>query len=82
MFLFNFITDTEPIYEEIVRQIAASFGKPYPFDVRMKILGTTEQRSAQIAVQDLRLPITVDQYLKKYHKLCGELLGNAPLLKG
>lgn len=76
------LLDTEPAYEEIVRQIARAFGKPYPFEVRMKIMGTTDQRSAQIAVNDLHLPISVGEYLERYYKLCGELLGNAPLLKG
>lgn len=65
-----------------MRRIAKQFGKPYPFDVRMKIMGTTEQRSAEIAVTDLKLPLTVDQYLVKYNILCHEMLGSSKLLQG
>lgn len=79
---FSSLTDTEAIYEEITRQIARVFGKPYPHDVRMKILGTTEQRSAEIAVNDLKLPISVNEYLDRYQKLSNQLLGNPPLLTG
>ncbi|XP_054082878.1 probable pseudouridine-5'-phosphatase isoform X2 [Zeugodacus cucurbitae] len=74
--------DTEVIYEEIVRQIAGSFNKPYPRDVRVRMLGTTEQKSAQIAVNDLELPITVEEYLKIFTNKCKEMLGNSPLMKG
>lgn len=65
-----------------MRRIAKSFGKPYPFDVRMKIMGTTEQRSAEIAVTDLKLPLTVSEYLDRYNILCREMLGRGSLLKG
>uniref|UniRef100_A0A0A1WZV0 Probable pseudouridine-5'-monophosphatase n=1 Tax=Zeugodacus cucurbitae TaxID=28588 RepID=A0A0A1WZV0_ZEUCU len=80
--IFCFVVDTEVIYEEIVRQIAGSFNKPYPRDVRVRMLGTTEQKSAQIAVNDLELPITVEEYLKIFTNKCKEMLGNSPLMKG
>uniref|UniRef100_A0A034WRH8 Putative pseudouridine-5'-monophosphatase n=1 Tax=Bactrocera dorsalis TaxID=27457 RepID=A0A034WRH8_BACDO len=57
--LDGLLLDTEVVYEEIVRQIAGSFNKSYPRDVRLKLLGTTEQKSAEIAVNELELPITL-----------------------
>ncbi|XP_069962554.1 probable pseudouridine-5'-phosphatase isoform X1 [Bactrocera oleae] len=74
--------DTEVGYEEIVRQIAGSFNKSYPRDVRVKMLGTTEQKSAAIAVNELELPITVEEYLKRFTNKCKEMLGNSPLMQG
>ncbi|XP_017835003.1 probable pseudouridine-5'-phosphatase isoform X1 [Drosophila busckii] len=76
------LLDTERIYEEITRQIAASFNRPYPESVRFKLMGTTEQRSAEIAVEDCKLPITVNEFLKRYHKMCGERMHDVPLLQG
>ncbi len=66
----------------MIADIAKSFGKPYPFDVRMKILGTTEQRTAEIAVNDLKLPITTNDFIKRFDKLGRERLGDVPLLRG
>ncbi|XP_039950218.1 probable pseudouridine-5'-phosphatase isoform X1 [Bactrocera neohumeralis] len=76
------LLDTEVVYEEIVRQIADSFNKSYPRDVRVKMLGSTEQKSAAIAVIELELPITVEEYLKIFTIKCKEMLGNSPLMPG
>ncbi|XP_030382909.1 probable pseudouridine-5'-phosphatase isoform X3 [Scaptodrosophila lebanonensis] len=76
------LLDTEKIYEEITRQIAAAFGRPYPEAVRFRVMGTTEQRSAEIAVTECKLPLSVGEFLQRYHKLCGERLHNVPLLEG
>ncbi|XP_037957276.1 probable pseudouridine-5'-phosphatase isoform X1 [Teleopsis dalmanni] len=76
------LLDTEGIYEEITRQIVKPFGKTYPFEVRVQVLGTNERTSAEITVRELDLPITVDEFLEQYHKLCQEMLGNTPLMKG
>ncbi|CAD6999353.1 probable pseudouridine-5'-phosphatase isoform X2 [Ceratitis capitata] len=76
------LLDTEEVYEEIVRQIAGSFNKSYPHDVRVKMLGSTELKSAQIAVSELELPISVEEYLSIFTKKCKEMLGHSPLMKG
>ncbi|XP_034474021.1 probable pseudouridine-5'-phosphatase isoform X2 [Drosophila innubila] len=76
------LLDTEKIYEEITRQIAGSFGRPYPEAVRFRVMGTTEKRSAEIAIDECQLPLTVGEFLKRYHKMCGERMLNVPLLEG
>ncbi|EDW12959.2 probable pseudouridine-5'-phosphatase isoform X2 [Drosophila mojavensis] len=76
------LLDTERIYEEITRQIAGAYGRPYPEAVRFRVMGTTERRSAEIAVAECAIPITVNDFLQRYHKLCGERLRNVPLLEG
>ncbi|XP_037922907.1 probable pseudouridine-5'-phosphatase isoform X2 [Hermetia illucens] len=76
------LLDTEPIYEGMVRQIAAIYGKPYPYDVRMRIMGTTEQLTAKIAVTELNLPISVEQFLDKFTELSLVNLGKADLHPG
>ncbi|XP_055919894.1 probable pseudouridine-5'-phosphatase [Eupeodes corollae] len=74
--------DTEHIYEEITERIAAAFNIKYPLDVRMKVKGRTEHDSAVVAVRELKLPIGVPEYLKKYEQMSRAMLGGAPLLKG
>ncbi|XP_032592610.1 probable pseudouridine-5'-phosphatase isoform X2 [Drosophila grimshawi] len=76
------LLDTERIYEDITRQIAGSFGRPYPVAVRFRVMGTTERCSAEIAVDECQLPISVNDFLKRYHKMCGERLQKVPLLEG
>lgn len=66
----------------MIADIAKSYGKSYPLDVRMKILGTTEQRTAEIAVNDLKLPISIGEFHKKFNDLGYQRLGDAPLLRG
>lgn len=75
-------TDTEHIYEGLVRDIAKSCNKPYPWDVRMRILGTTEQMTAKIAVNELHLPITVDEFKQKFTELGRKRLANVTWLRG
>uniref|UniRef100_A0A8D8KQM0 Probable pseudouridine-5'-phosphatase n=1 Tax=Culex pipiens TaxID=7175 RepID=A0A8D8KQM0_CULPI len=48
----------------------------------MRVLGTTEQRTVSIIVNDLKLSCTVDDFLKKFREKQLLELGGAPLLKG
>lgn len=85
MFLFvsSFrLTDTEPVYEEVIRQIAQTYSKTYPIEVRLKLLGTTEPRTAEIAVTEIGLPISPQEFLEKFHKLCRPLLANCLMKPG
>lgn len=48
----------------------------------MRILGTTEQRTCEIAVKELNLPCTVDELHRQYVKMSIERLEDVYLLKG
>ncbi|XP_075152260.1 pseudouridine 5'-phosphatase-like Gs1l isoform X2 [Haematobia irritans] len=76
------LLDTEPVYEEVIRQIATSHNKPYPLEVRLKLMGTTENRTAEIVVNDLNLPITTDEFLQNFHELCRQRLSNCAIKQG
>lgn len=76
------LLDTEHIYESVVRDIAKSFGKDYPLEVRMKVMGTTEQMTAKIVVEDLGLPIDLDEFLRRLHKMCNKRFTSLALLPG
>lgn len=76
------LMDTEHIYEGVVRDIAKSFDKDYPHDVRMKVMGTTEQMTAKIVVEDLHLPIDLDEFLRRFHKLCNKRFTSLALMPG
>lgn len=75
-------SDTEHIYEGLVRDIAKMYNKPYPYETRIRILGTTEQMTAKIAVNELKLPITVDEFRQKFCELGRKRLQNVTWLRG
>lgn len=62
--------------------MAKSFNKEYDFVTRMKVMGTTEHRTAEIAVKDLNLPITVDEFKKTVQAMGKQRLQNVPLFRG
>uniref|UniRef100_A0A2M4ANA3 Pseudouridine-5'-phosphatase n=1 Tax=Anopheles triannulatus TaxID=58253 RepID=A0A2M4ANA3_9DIPT len=76
------LLDTEPIYERILGDLLKSYSSPYPRATRMKVMGTTEQRTCSILVQDLKLPCTVDDFLAQFRRNQLLHLGQAPLLQG
>lgn len=82
MGFFYIISDTEPVYEKIVSDILKTFNKPYPLETRLRVLGTNEFKTCEIAVNELKLPITADEFFIKFRKLCDERLGNSDLLGG
>lgn len=58
------LLDTEHIYESSVREICGKFGKDYPLDVRMKVMGTQAEKSADIVITNMKLPLSVTEFLK------------------
>lgn len=76
------ILDTEHIYESSCREILRSFGKEYPYETRMRVLGTTEQATAAIIINELNVPITVQQFIDKQHVICRREFKKLNLMKG
>uniref|UniRef100_A0A8W7PA82 Uncharacterized protein n=1 Tax=Anopheles coluzzii TaxID=1518534 RepID=A0A8W7PA82_ANOCL len=73
--------DTEKIYENILRDLLKSYNSPYPWPTRMKVMGTTEQRTCSILVNDLKLPCSVDEFLARFRRDQLLHLGRAPLMQ-
>lgn len=76
------LLDTEHIYEDVVRDIAKSFGKDYPMSVRLKLMGTTDQISAKIAIEGMGLPISIDEYLVRHKEMCRQRFQHVKLMPG
>lgn len=66
----------------MIAEIAAKYDSEYPRCVRMEILGTTTQRTAEIAVNELNLPITPDEFVKQFEELGRQRLEEANILPG
>lgn len=80
--LLIMFTDTENSYEKVIQQIAGKYGKIYTKEIKISLLGTTEQDTARIAVASMELPITPKEFHQRFSDLCQTALENAPLFKG
>lgn len=76
------LLDTEHIYENSVREICGSFGKDYPLDVRMKVMGTQAEKSAEIVITHLSLPLAVPEFLKLQSKIVRKKFASIDLMDG
>lgn len=66
------LLDTETIYEKVVTDILKEFNKPYPRDIRTQVLGRTGDKSAEIIINAMNLPYTIQEYWKKYNDMSKE----------
>lgn len=66
----------------MISAIARKYGKEYTLETRMKIMGTPEPTTAKIAVSEMNLPITPEQFLSEYEEMGKIHLQNPPLFEG
>ena len=78
----SWIPESESAYDRVVSEIGAPFGSPYTTDIKIKILGTPEPDTAKIAIQEMGLPYTVDEFLEIYRAKVKEQLQHPPLMPG
>ncbi|XP_044259522.1 pseudouridine-5'-phosphatase-like [Tribolium madens] len=76
------LIESESAYDKVISEIAEAFGKQYTKDIKIKILGTPEPDTARIAVTEMGLPYTIDQFLEIYRSKVRQELQNPPLMPG
>jgi pseudouridine-5'-monophosphatase len=76
------LLDTEPIHWQVNAAIAQRYGKTFTLSVHTKIIGRTAPDSAQIVVDMLNLPLTVEQYLDERDELIFDLYPAAQPMPG
>jgi HAD superfamily hydrolase (TIGR01509 family) len=57
------LLDTEPIYTEVTKAIAAEHGKVFDWTVKADLIGRPALDSAEFLIEKLALPITPEAYL-------------------
>lgn len=70
------------MYYKIDCEIVGQYGKQFLKEMKQKVLGTTEHRSAEIIVEMLQLPVAPEDYLIQVKKLQLERLGNVDPMPG
>ena len=64
------------------QEVCLKFGKALTPEARLKLLGSTERRSCEICVNDLKLNCTVDEFVKDFRELSQQRLPNVDFMPG
>lgn len=67
------LLNTEPLHWQVNADIASRYGKTFDLSVHTKIIGRTSQDSAQIIIDMLDLPLTVESYLEERDSIIFDL---------
>lgn len=62
--------------------IAKEYGKTYTDECKLKLNGTIETETARIAIEEMGLPLTIEEFLKKFHDYSDMQLPECPLMPG
>lgn len=76
------ILATEKVIETIFREICQKYQKSFVSDVRLKVLGSTEQKSCKIIVDECQLPVSEAAFMKEYKTLSLQRLADCAMLPG
>ncbi|GFS23998.1 pseudouridine-5'-monophosphatase, partial [Elysia marginata] len=73
---------TERCYSESIEEICQQYGKTFTWELKAKQMGQKEAVSAQIAIDELGLPLTVEEYLSSLRAKLEQKFPHAQLLPG
>ncbi|XP_063909555.1 pseudouridine-5'-phosphatase-like [Zophobas morio] len=76
------IIESESVYDKVFSEIALNHGTEYTKDTKLKMMGTPDPITAQIAIKEMQLPYNVDQFLEIYLPRAKELLKHPQLMPG
>jgi pseudouridine 5'-phosphatase len=76
------LLDTEPIYTEVTKAIAAEHGKVFDWTVKADLIGRPAFDSAEFLIEKLALPITPEEYLAKRTPILEKLLARTEAVTG
>lgn len=75
-------TDTEDLYTEAFQNILSRFGKDYTFQLKQKLMGSQSIETAKTIINELDLPMTVDEFLEESQKEFEKLFPDTLVLPG
>ncbi|KAJ8929073.1 hypothetical protein NQ314_018271 [Rhamnusium bicolor] len=65
-----------------IANIAKRFGKKYTPEIHGKVIGTVERESARIAVTEMKIPMSVDNFQIEFRTTAHKHFHNVPLMPG
>ncbi|XP_076098965.1 pseudouridine-5'-phosphatase-like isoform X1 [Mytilus galloprovincialis] len=62
------LLDTERLYSQITQDIVSKYGKNFTWAIKSQQMGKKETEASKIIIDELELPLTVEEYLALAHK--------------
>lgn len=76
------VLDTEKNNIQSVIKVVAKFGKTYDLDLRSRVLGAPELDGAKMVVNELNLPISVEEYINMVRAIKSKVMSDVDVLPG
>ncbi|XP_047034573.1 pseudouridine-5'-phosphatase-like isoform X2 [Helicoverpa zea] len=76
------ILNTEDLYTVGFQKVASRFGKEFTFELKSKIMGQQSKEFAGTIINDLGLPLTVDEFLSETRAIFDELFPQCQIMPG
>lgn len=76
------LLDTEPLYTKATQRVIAPFGKRFDRSLKRKIMGGDSRVGAAKVIDELDLPLTVDEFLDQRAAILIKLFVAAPEIPG
>ncbi|KAG5878899.1 hypothetical protein JTB14_023557 [Gonioctena quinquepunctata] len=76
------LLDTEIIYKNVIQRIASRFGRVYTPHIQGILVGTVERESSRIAVEMMKLPMSIDEFQSEFRKKAHKDMHNVPMMPG
>jgi beta-phosphoglucomutase-like phosphatase (HAD superfamily) len=80
--LDGLLIDTETCYTVANDAVAQRYGTRFTWDLKSRIMGRSDHESATIIINELKLPLTVDQLLDQIHEEFSIALKDVQLMPG
>lgn len=84
IYIFSVITlsDTEDLYTLGFQEIASRYNKEFTFDLKCRIMGQQSKEFAGSIINELELPLSVDEFLFETRKIFNELFLHSKVMPG
>lgn len=76
------ILDTEELYTIGFQEVASRYGKQFTFDLKTKIMGQQSREFAGNIIDELELPMTVDEFLSETKMIFEKLFPESKIMPG
>ncbi|KAJ2797242.1 hypothetical protein H4S07_006000 [Coemansia furcata] len=76
------LLDTETIYTEVTNKILEPFGKTFPIETKIKMMGRDVRTATEILLSDLQLPLMFEEYNDQAEKLKQVYFRRSQLMPG
>lgn len=76
------LLDTESIYTDITNLIIAPYGKMFPVETKIKMMGREVKEATDILLSELQIPLTFEEYNDQATKLKEVMFTKAALMPG